>query len=167
MIDKDRKWLEAAKKVLNYDPKTGFFRWKEPGIKRKVGAIAGTGRGNGYWSISINRSIRYAHRVAFAWVHGRWPRGQIDHINGRKKDNRIVNLREATNQQNAANSRRRKDNTSGFKGVRKARSEGKWWAYIYVNGKDTYIGTYDSPEKAHKAYVKEAQLKFGKFAKAK
>lgn len=164
MID-DMEWLEAAKKALEYDPKTGFFLWKEPGIKRMVGVVAGTERGNGYWSISVNKSVRYAHRAAFAWVNGRWPKGQIDHINGNKKDNRIANLREATSQQNTANSKRRSDNTSGFKGVRKARLPGKWWAYIYVNGKDIYLGTYESPESAHQAYLKAAKIEFGEFTK--
>jgi hypothetical protein len=161
----DMEWLSYAKLLLDYDPETGFFRWKKPGRKRKVGAIAGGIRGGGYWSISINHSVRYAHRAAFAWVHGRWPDGQIDHINGNRCDNRISNLREASNQQNQANARRRKDNTSGFKGVRPAKIKGKWWAYVYVNGKATYIGTYDSPELAHQGYVKAASVAFGEFAK--
>jgi hypothetical protein len=166
MISKDKKWLEDAKKVLDYNPETGVFVWKVKMGRQSAGALAGTVGHTPYIYIRVNRIPKLAHRVAFAWVHGRWPNGQIDHINGDKRDNRICNLREATSQQNMANSKRRSDNTSGFKGVRKARLPGKWWAYIYMNGKDTYLGTYDTPELAHQAYVKAAKIEFGAFAKS-
>jgi hypothetical protein len=163
MID-DMEWLACAKLLLDYDPETGKFKWLVRCGRQQVGVNAGTVSGR-YSYIRINGKPKLAHRVAFAWVHGRWPECQIDHINGDKRDNRIANLREATSRQNMANSKLRSDNTSGFKGVRKARLPGKWWAYICANGKDTYLGTYNTPEAAHQAYVKAAKIEFGKFAK--
>lgn len=169
MIDKNKQsndqWLECAKMVLNYNPDTGVFTWLASTGRVKAGDTAGTTRGN-YCYIRVNGSIRLAHRAAFAWVHGNWPEHQIDHINGDKRDNRICNLREATNKQNAANSPMRKDNTSGFKGVRPARTHGKWWAHIYVDGRCRYLGTYDTPEEAHAVYLKAAEVEFGSFARA-
>ena len=169
MISKDKtcndQWLEDAKKVLDYNPETGLFTWMKKCGRQSAGTIAGAIEENGYCYIRVNKRARLAHRAAFAWVYGRWPINQIDHINGNKCDNRICNLREASSQQNAANTPRRKDNTSGFKGVRPAKTEGKWWANIYVNGKIKYLGTYDSPELAHQAYLKAADIEFGSFAK--
>lgn len=169
MIDKnklsDDEWLECAKLVLDYDPDTGLFTWLASFGRVKAGDTAGT-TGGTYCYIRVNGSYRLAHRAAFAWVHGYWPKHHIDHINGDKRDNRICNLREATNKQNAANSPRRKDNTTGFKGVRRARRKGKWWAYIHINGHDKYLGTYDTPEEAHAAYVRAAEIEFGSFTRA-
>jgi len=165
VTDIEMQWLEEAKTALSFNPNTGIFTWAKSGPKRKVGNIAGYCCEKGYRVICVNKKSYYAHRVAFAWFYERWPNKQIDHINGNKDDNRISNLREASNQQNQANARRRKDNTSGFKGVRRAKTKGKWCAYVYVNGKDTYIGTYDSQELAHQGYAKAASVAFGEFAK--
>lgn len=161
----DAEWLVCAKRVLDYDPDTGDFTWKFRQGRQQAGTIAGTVRGK-YCYIRVYGEVRLAHRAAFAWVHGFWPTHQIDHINGDKQDNRIVNLRAATSQQNAANTPRCKDNTTGFKGVRRARKAGKWWAYIYVDGHDKYLGTYDTPEAAHEAYLKAAEIEFKGFVRA-
>ena len=169
MIDKngisDNEWLAHAKLVLDYNPDTGLFTWLVSFGRVKAGETAGT-TGGTYCYIRVNGSDRLAHRAAFAWVHGYWPKHHIDHINGNKRDNRICNLREATSKQNAANSPLRRDNTSGFKGVRPARTKGKWWAHIYVDGRCRYLGTYDTPEEAHTAYLKAAEIEFGSFTRA-
>jgi hypothetical protein len=161
----DDEWLDCAKQVLHYSPDTGEFTWLKSQGRQKAGTVAGTTRGI-YKYIRVNNSVRLAHRAAFAWVYGYWPPQHVDHINGDKRDNRIVNLRAATNKQNSANSPRRKDNTSGFKGVRRARTAGKWWAQIYADGRLRYIGTYDTPEEAHGAYLKAAEIEFGQFVRA-
>jgi hypothetical protein len=91
--------------------------------------------------------------------------GQIvDHINRDKLDNRRVNLRFCTVGQNACNSKMRKDNTSGYRGVCYVKRTGKWIAYVFDNRKQINIGFYDTPEIAAKAYDHEAHIQYGEFA---
>jgi len=84
--------------------------------------------------------------------YGELPPKYIDHINGVRDDNRITNLRAVTAAGNAENRRRAQKNTaSGFLGV--ARNGNNWQAYIRVNKKPTYLGTFKTPEEAHQAYL--------------
>src|SRR5579862_7745832 len=94
---------ERLKEVLDYDPATGEFRWKTRlGGKAVAGRVAGY-LDRGYISIRIDRRIYMAHRLAWLWVYGVWPEGWLDHINRKKNDNRIDNLRLAEPWQNQAN----------------------------------------------------------------
>lgn len=155
------------KALFSYDKETGFFTRKIGVRGESIGEVAGTLGGDGYWQISIGprgaRKIYKAHRLAWLYVYSEWPEKQIDHINGNRSDNRWVNLREATQSQNNANAARRSDNTSGFKGVMRGRK--KWRAQITVRGKNLEIGTFESPEAAHAAYVDKARSVFGEFAR--
>ena len=115
---------------------------------------------NGYCIIRLDDRLYTAHRLAWLYVHGQWPTHQLDHINGNRQDNRLCNLRPATNAENAQN-RTRKSNTSGFPGVRKTNS--KWTAEIKVNYKPIRLGRFDSPEAAYAAYL-EAKRKYHPFS---
>lgn len=152
---------------LNYDEQTGIFRWKAvpPGNigKLKLGAIAGWLQ-RGYRLIGLDGKRYYAHDIAWFFVHGRWPKRRLDHKNRIKDDNRIDNLREATKQQNAANSKIRSDNTSGFKGVTFNRRVGRWVAQIHVNGKGIGLGYFAAKEDAARAYDTAAVKHFGVYA---
>ncbi len=153
------------KEILHYDPETGVFtRIKRMGKRGKIGDEAGTKDTGGYICIKIFGTSHKAHRLAWLYVHGKFPtlpKNMIDHINGNKDDNRIINLREATHSQNMANTK--SYSSSGYKGVSK--SGKKWRAQITIDNKPIYIGTYDTKEEAHEAY-KQAALKHHKeFAK--
>jgi hypothetical protein len=87
----------------------------------------------------------------------------VDHINGNARDNRRVNLRVCTPPENARNTRMRSDNTSGFKGVAEI-GPNRWSASIHSCGKTHYLGVFDSPEKAYRAYCEAAVRFFGEFA---
>lgn len=95
------------------------------------------------------------------------PRGvKVDHINSNGLDNRRANLRLATDSENARNSRRRSDNTSGFKGVTRCKESRRWIAQISDRGGSRHIGRFDTPEAAHAAYLEAAARIYGDFARA-
>lgn len=96
---------------------------------------------------------------------GVWPKGQIDHVNGNRLDNRICNLRDATHAENQRNSKRPKSNTSGIKGVYWDKRSKKWGAHIRFGNKMLNLGRFSEKEDAAAAY-KLAALKYhGDFAK--
>jgi hypothetical protein len=160
---------ERLKELLSYDPETGVFTWvSKPSSKTMIGSVAGTVRKNsGYVTIIIGRIHYFAHRLAWLYTHGAWPKNQIDHINCNPNDNRIANLRESNQSQNKANDRIRSNNTSGFKGVSWSAERRKWQSHIMVNYRSKHLGCYHTREEAHAAYVKAAQEHFGEFARAK
>ena len=157
------------RKLLDYDPKTGEFRWlvarsnriKKYGIKK--GQLTGvTGERP---TINIDHHVYRASRLAFLWMTGRWPKKLIDHRNRNTRDNRWVNLREATHQQNSANCRSK--SSTGFKGVHyDARAkERKYMARITVRGRTIGLGSFEPPDVAHVAYLVAAKKHFGEFAR--
>lgn len=88
----------------------------------------------------------------------------VDHINRNKLDNRKCNLRICSNSQNQANSTKRSNNTSGYKGVSFNKQSKKWTAQITVNKNRIHLGYFDSPEDAAIEYDKYAREYFGEFA---
>lgn len=161
--------INRLRKVLSYNQRTGVFTYK---MHRRYGIGKGdtagaVDRGSGYARIAIDGRHYYSHRLAWLYVHGQWPSGQLDHINGNPTDNRIANLRKARHKDNIRNSRRRSDNTSGFKGVCWHRKGGKWMSRIFVNGRGVYLGLFTDVGKAHAAYRAAAIQHFGEFARFK
>lgn len=139
---------------LHYDEQTGVFTWlRSFRGPVKPGDIAGVNIGNGYFGITIEKKRYLSHRLAWLYVHGEWPKGQIDHIDGNPANNAIANLRDVSRSQNMQNIRRAKKNSrTGLLGV--CESRGKFQAAIRVNGKTKTIGRFDTAELAHKAYLK-------------
>jgi hypothetical protein len=149
---------EHVRDVLDYDPTTGIFHWRKKVAQRvHVGDYAGSKHHSGYLSIfTLGRSHR-AHRLAWMHYYGEQPPKFIDHINGKRSDNRIANLRAATAATNAENRRSgQKGSASGLLGV--ARNGNNWQAYICVQGKPIYLGTFKTPEEAHQAYVNAKRI---------
>lgn len=119
------------------------------------------------WTCSHGYAVRkpknkniYMHRVVMNVPDDM----QIDHINRDPLDNRKSNLRICTGHENRCNIGPRKDNTSGFRGVSSHRSSGKFQSKITVNGEQIYIGTFDNPEDAARAYDVAATKYHGEFA---
>lgn len=143
-----------ARQLLAYDADSGALTWLAKGKKRAgVGKIAGyVHRTLGYRYICIEGTRYLAHRLAWLHMTGAHPLGDIDHINGDKSDNRARNLREATRSQNMQNTYdARSGNKCGFLGV-SAHGRG-WRAQIKIAGKSIKLGTFETPELAHAAYV--------------
>lgn len=158
--------LTAARvrSVLSYDPDTGLFVRKSSSKVQWSGRAAGTVNRYGYVRIQVDGRVYPASHLAWLHAYGRWPVEIIDHINGDRADNRLANLREATNALNKANSRLRQDSASGLKGA--YRDGSRWRAQIRVNGKTFHIGRFSTKEQAHEAYMSEARKHFGEFARA-
>jgi hypothetical protein len=162
MISSDR-----LKMLFSYDPLTGEFRKIAKGLHgpRPAGSLAGSRHKFGYKKMGIDYRAYLAHDLAWLYMMGEWPLAQIDHINGKKDDNRWANLRLASQSQNLGNSKRHKDNRSGFKGVR-IKASGRFDARIMVNRKEIALGTFDTAEEAHRAYANAAYRYRGEFGRA-
>lgn len=100
---------EYLKERLTYNPQTGVFIWNSSNIKGHVkkGKIAGSKDSRGYIKIQIDRKDYTAHRLAWLYEYGEWPKYTIDHINRIKYDNSINNLRDVTQAENNKNQKRR------------------------------------------------------------
>lgn len=152
------------KKILHYDPESGFFTnrvWRSSrSLPRQV---IGTVDGKGYLHTGIDGKIYRLHRLAWMYMVGYVPK-HIDHIDRDRKNNRWSNLRGASCKSNAGNSGVHKHNTSGYRGVSQNTRSGKWHAQIKINGKQTYLGRFDTPEDAAEIYDAAAKEHFGEFA---
>lgn len=168
MAKKHSLTREQVVALLDYNPDTGVFRWRDPGYARKAkGGIAGFYDKDGYRKIRILGAGVMAHHLAWFITHGRWPTVMIDHINRVPDDNRICNLREATNAQNQGNKAPSQRSATGLKGVTRIARRGgvEYRATLYIGGKTKVIGHFRCPEEAHKAYCKAALDHFGEFAR--
>ena len=151
---------ETLKSMLRYDRDTGKFFWAiDMSSTAQAGNEAGTDR-YGYVVITIDGSKYRAHRLAWLFVFGEWPSGVIDHINGRRSDNRIENLRDVTVSINTQNqTKANRDSKTGVLGVSKHSLCDKFVSQITVNNKRIYLGLFDTAELANLAYV-DAKRKF-------
>lgn len=155
--------VEVVRDLFNYDPETGIVTWRRKGVRSAViGQRVGYAHSAGYLQVYFTGYYpQVLHRIAWAITHGEWPPVFIDHINGVKDDNRLCNLRLATDAQNHQNLKRaRKDNLSGFLGV--TRSRARFVATIAWEGKRKYLGVWPTAEEAHAAYI-EAKRKLHPF----
>lgn len=133
---------------MHYNPQTGEFTWLNPtSFRVKKGDIVGyshkTQDGKTYIQTAIDGVKYYAHRLAWFYMEGCWPDGQIDHINGDGTDNRWCNMRVVTHHDNSKNQKLRSTNTSGVVGVFWSEERQKWCASITVKGKSIALGRYD------------------------
>jgi hypothetical protein len=164
------------KSVLHYCPETGVFthipRQREAfetdrafnsWITKYANTVAGTVGYKGYRVIMVNKKIYRAHRLVFMYTNGEFPTQEVDHINGRRDDNRWANLREVSGADNSRNRRISKNNKSGANGVyyypRHNRRK-HWRAEIRHNTKCIIIGYFHSFEEAVSAR-KAADVKYG------
>lgn len=146
---------ESLKLVLSYDEKTGLFtRIKSIGGKNRAGEVAGTVSSDGYIQIHVRGQILFAHRLAWLYVYGSFPHGILDHIDENKINNKICNLRLATNSENMQNvSALRSDNQFGMTGVSRNRRGPPFRSRIKINGKEIHIGSFHTAKDAHDAYM--------------
>jgi hypothetical protein len=147
--------MQDIKEYIAYDQETGIFTWvKPPSKKIIVGSIVGTKHSAGYIQIGYRGRLYKAHRLAWWFTYSVLPDCAIDHINEIRDDNRICNLRLDTNRENEQNNSKIPcNNKSGYRGVSWHKNAKKWVANIRVKNKLIYLGSYDTPEEAHEAYL--------------
>jgi len=139
--------LAAVKNALDYDPDTGIFRRRHNTSRLgRAGSVAGGLNAEGYRYIKIGPKCYKANRLAWLYVHGAWPTVLIDHINGRKDDDRIANLRPCTNAENC-------QNRSRAKGAYKTKKGPGYFSVVTVDGTRHYLGRFKTAELARAAYV--------------
>lgn len=163
-----RKPLTAdrLREVLSYAPETGAFYWLISTSNRApIGERAGYVRNDGRTVIGVDGAHYLANRLAFLWMTGEWPDDEIDHKDNDASNDRWANLRPANSANNKANIRRRRDNTSGFKGVTYDKSRSLWQARTSEGGRTIHLGRFRTPEEAHAAYCAKAHELFGQFAR--
>jgi len=153
---------EVLRQLLDYDPETGTLTWRARQVEmfqpsatrsqehvaalwnaRYAGAEAFTSiDAYGYRCGAILGVGRKAHRIIWKMMHGSEP-DQIDHINGLRSDNRLLNLREASQTENSRNTKIRANNYSGVVGVKWDKRRFKWLAEIKVSGRAHLLGAFD------------------------
>lgn len=144
--------------LFDYSEDTGAFTRKiSTSNSVRIGDIAGWVRPDGYIGMRFDGRYYQAHRLAWLYVHGVWPEGQIDHINGVRTDNRIANLRDVTHPENGKNQRMAANNTSGANGVHWFKARGKWRAEITVDGAKQHVGYFSDIEDAISARMAAEQ----------
>lgn len=158
---------ERLKKLLRYSPVVGVF-------ERRVGngsrarpfrwKLAGTVHPDGYVYISLEGVLYKAHRLAWLYVFGEIPNGDLDHKDGDRSNNAISNLRLATQHQNMWNSQKLKSNSSGVKGVSFDKSSGKWVGRIKAQGKIVFNQYFDSLEQAQAEIERFREKVHGEYA---
>lgn len=154
--------LDRLKEMLSYDHETGVFTWiVKPRRSVKLGSIAGS-ENKGYNRIRLDKRGYPAHRLAWLYYYGEWPKNGIDHIDGNRSNNKILNLRDIPHRNNIENiMRAHKNKKSGLPlGVtfNSRVSTNKYRAGIETNGKQISLGAYPTPEEAHQAYVKAKRM---------
>jgi hypothetical protein len=140
-------------------------------IRRKDGRSAVIAMGvKRYERVSVDGKIQALHRMIYLWNHGHLPK-TLDHIDGNRANNKIENLREATQQQNCLNRKHRSTSKSPYKNVylqpptKNADWKRNWVVSITIAGKRKYIGSFEDLELADLVAM-EARDKFhGAFAR--
>lgn len=151
-----------VKELLDYDPGTGVFIWRA--IRGgPAGRTAGALDTRGYRLIRVDYRLYRSCRLAWLYMTGGWPECQIDHVNMVRDDDSWANLRLATSSQNNMNRRARAGTASGLKGVSWDSRSGKWVALITAFGVTTWLGVFDDPQEAHRAYSDAAEKFHGEY----
>lgn len=149
-----------------FDYADGKFTWRINFCRARPGDVAqGSICKDGYARIKIAQKTMLMHRAVFLYHNGYIPK-YIDHIDGNRANNRIENLRPATQAQNNMNSRTRIDNrSSGRRGVTKHQRSGKWRVRCYIDGKEKSFGIYEDIELAELVAEEVRSLYYNEFAR--
>lgn len=156
---------ERLQEKLHYNPETGIFTCLTNHQKKLIGTEVGwIDPDSGYVIINIDGRAYSAHRLAYLYMTGNWPVNVLDHEDTIKHHNWWSNIRDATKSQNARNRGSQINNRScGYKGVSWNKTKNKWFAQCFINGKNKFLGCYETAEEAKQAYDDFAKLHHKEF----
>lgn len=143
---------DELRAALLYDPETGIFQWRKTKPPVRAGQICSAKNKAGYIVIGFKGCSYQAHRMAWLYMVGDWPRGEIDHIDRDKANNRWTNLRDVPHVTNIHNCQPGRGNRWGVEGVYLDQRKNRWVAEIKAFGKRVYLGEFTSLEEAGSAY---------------
>lgn len=149
---------------LRYDPHTGDFVFRTHRCSNLIGRVAGSVMSTGYVEVQVDKKRFLAHRLAWFYMKGAWPKSNLDHHDGDRSNNRFSNLREATQAQNTCNKAIQRNNRSGVLGVIWDEARGLWRAYVNKNGQHYHLGRFVSLDDAIAARKEGALAVHGVFA---
>ena len=154
---------ERVRELFDYH-EDGTLTWKKKPnnyARIEIGSVAGYDHSpGGYRRVNFDKTPYFLHTVVWAWHNKPKTKTFIDHINGVKYDNRIENLREATNNENRVNSKIPSTNTTGYKGVYRS-SENSWQVQIRKDKNLIHVGSFPTKEQAHEVYVEKMKELYG------
>jgi len=145
----EKIFADEVKKLFDYNPKTGIVKRKiyRCGRALKGSVVCGKSK-KGYLIVGLNGKNYMLHRIIWLYYYGVWPKNQIDHINQRKDDNRIDNLRDVNTAVNCQNRGVAKNNKAGYSGVYFNKANKKWIASTTRFSKRIYFGCYEKKQEA-------------------
>jgi hypothetical protein len=140
---------ETVKRLFYYDPDSGALLWRKGnGGNVKPWQQVKSRNGHGYYAAKVHGRSYLAHRLAWLYVHGSMPEGDIDHKNRIRNDNRLCNLRSVSRTDNCQNISLPSHNKSGHIGVSWLKSHNAWTVYVKVNKKNNWLGYYKDLDEA-------------------
>jgi hypothetical protein len=160
----DELSLELARSLLSYDPLTGALNWKRPPRRGVAAGPAGCVNADGYKIVGYKGHEYMAIHLIWFLQTGEWPQHGVDHKDRDPRNDKWINLRLATYTQNNRNMSLRKDNPTGVRGVTIEGKSGRLCSRIRVDGKQIWLGYFDTLDSAAAAR-QTAELKyFGEFS---
>ena len=148
-----------------FEYRDGDLHWKvRPANLAVCGTVAGyRNTRDSYWRVVVQGKMYLKHRLVFLYHHGNLPK-YVDHVNGNREDNRVENLRLATQAENARNAKIPRHNTSGVKGVCKPKKDKNWTCSLRTNKKLKTVGGFKDKELAQEFMELWREMAHGQFA---
>jgi len=153
---------KELKDRVYYNRETGEISWSKHRQKSRIGVAVNRLDSYGYKTLWIDGKWHKQHRIVWLYLYGKWPKHQVDHINGDRADNRESNLREATLSENMRNRLIQKNNTTGYPRVKRVGK--KYSVAIRKNGVRLHIGTFETLGLASAVSDAAADFLHGKFS---
>ena len=149
---------EELKSLIHYDPETGAITHLQSRGKARRGEPAGSVNKVGYLEVRLLNRIMSGQRIAWLYMTGSLPEQpvSVDHVNGDRADNRWLNLRLATYEQQSWNAPAHHHNQSGLKGAWPCKSTGRWVSMLQCGKRRLWLGRFDTAEQAHEAWINAA-----------